>query len=173
MAGGGPGFITITISGAQQFDLKVRQFDSWGMAIRDLTPAWTEIGEDLLGDFAQNMVREGGFFGGGTWPPLAASTIADKQRQGYGMMPMLWRTGELAESLSERNAPGNIFDARPDSLTVGTSVRYAGFHQYGTSRMLRRSIVGISFARRSLIVKRLDDFIREQARAAGLAMAGS
>lgn len=195
MAGQG-GFITITISGGEQFALKARQLATWGVRIESLEPAFEEIGEDLLGDFAQNMAREGGFFGmGSRWPPLAASTLKEKARLGYGAMSMLWRTGELGESLSERGAPGNIFEAGPDSVTVGSSIFYAPFHQHGSRKtrtvvnslrvevprhrrfsevavLPRRQIVGISWARRSLILRRLNTYIQEQAREVGLSTSG-
>lgn len=195
MAGKG-GFITFTISGGEQFTRKARQFATWGQRIQNLEPAWTLVGEDLLGDFAQNMVREGGFFGGGSkWPPLAPSTIKEKAREGFGMMPMMWRTGALAESLAEKDAPGNIFMVSPNSLVVGTSIFYAPFHQYGSKKqklrttvkkvrggyqlgaesvsvLPRRQLVGISWARRSLIVRRLNTYVQEMARQAGLSIGG-
>lgn len=195
MAGQG-GFITVTISGGEQFALKARQLATWGMSIRSLEPAWEEVGEDLLGDFAQNMVRGGGFFGGGSkWPPLAASTIKEKQRLGYGAMPIMWRSGALAESLAEKDAPGNIFMVGPNSLVVGTSIFYAAFHQSGSKKQTlrttvtkvrggyklgaesvsvlpRRQLVGISWARRSLIVRRLNTYVQEMARQAGLSVGG-
>lgn len=191
------GFITITISGGEQIQMRARQLATWGMSIQSLEPAWTEVGEDLLGDFAQNMVREGGMFGGGSrWPPLAESTLKDKARKGYGAMPMLWRTGALASSLSEKGAQGNIFRAGADYVVVGSSLFYAPFHQYGSRRrklrttvtkvrggyklgaesmatLPRRQIVGISWARRSLIVRRLNAYVQQMARRAGLAAGGS
>lgn len=172
MAGSG-GFILVTISGGEQFQLKARQLATWGMSIQSLEPAWQQVGEDLLGDFAQNMVRGGGMFGAGSrWPPLAASTIREKARLGYGAMPPLWRTGAMAASLAEKGAPGNILAAGPASLVVGTSIDYAGFHQQGTSKMPARQIVGISWTRRSGILRRLNEFVQEMARQAGLAMRG-
>lgn len=189
------GFVIATISGGEQFQVRQRQLATWGMYVRSLEPAWEQIGEDLLGDFAQNMVRGGGFFGGGPWAPLAESTIKDKQRQGYGMMPIMWRTGALADSLAEKDAPGNVFVTTPESVTVGTSVYYAQFHQHGSKKqklrttvtrvrggyklgaesvsvLPQRTLVGISWARRSLIIRRLNVYIQEMARQAGLSASG-
>lgn len=196
MAGRG-GFITITVSGGEQLQLRARQLATWGMAVRSLEPAFEEIGEDLLGDFAQNMVREGGMFGmGSRWPQLAPSTIKEKARLGYGAMPMLWRTGALAASLAEKGAAGNIFQAGADYVVVGSSLFYAPFHQFGSRRMKtivntlrvdvprawrfsegqmlpKRQIVGISWARRSGIVRRINAYVQEMARRAGLATFGN
>ena len=104
MAGQG-GFITITISGGDQLRVRARQLATWGMSVSSLEPAWTEVGEDLMADFARNMIQGGGFFGGSSkWAPLAPSTIREKQRLGFGAMPIMWRTGALAESLAEKGA---------------------------------------------------------------------
>lgn len=195
MAGQG-GFITITISGGEQLQLKARQIATWGMLVQSLQPAFEQIGEDLLGDFAQNMVRGGGMFGTASrWPPLAPSTIADKERKGYGAMPPMWRTGALAHSLAERGVSGNIFEAGANYVVVGSSVEYAIYHQLGSRKtktvvnslraevprhrrfsqvavLPQRMLVGISWTRRSLIVRRLNEFVQEMARRAGLAMNG-
>lgn len=195
MAGQG-GFITITISGGEQMRLRARQLATWGMSVESLEPAWTEVGEDLMADFARNMIQGGGFFGAGSkWPPLAASTIKDKQRKGFGAMPIMWRTGRLAESLSDKGAEGNVFQAGADYVVVGSSLFYAPYHQSGSRKqklrttvtkvkggyqlgaesvamLPKRQLVGISWTRRSLIVRRLNVFVQEMARRAGLAMRG-
>ena len=195
MAGQG-GFITITISGGEQLRLKARQIATWGMSVSSLEPAWVEVGEDLQADFARNMIQGGGFFGGGSkWAPLAPSTIADKRRKGFGAMPIMWRTGDLAHSLSDKGAEGNVFRAGADYVVVGTTLYYAAYHQFGSRKqklrttvtkvrggyqlgaesvaaLPRRQLVGISWRRRSLIVRRLNVFVQEMARRAGLAASG-
>src|SRR6185437_13391893 len=179
MAGQG-GFITVTIAGGDQFQIKARQIATWGMSVSSLEPAWTEVGEDLMADFARNMIQGGGFFGGGSrWPPLAPSTIKDKQRKGFGGMPIMWRTGALAESLADKGAEGNVFQAGADYVVVGSSLFYAKFHQSGSRKqkltttvtrvtggyklgaasvalLPQRMLVGISWTRKSLILRRLN-----------------
>lgn len=173
MAGSG-GFILVEISGGEQFAIRARQLATWGMSVQSLEPAWQQVGEDFLGDFALNMVASGGLFGRASrWPPLAPSTIREKARLGYGEMPPLWRTGTLAASLAEKGAAGNILQAGPSSLVVGTSINYARYHQDGTSRMPARQIVGISWTRRSGIIARLNAYVQELARRAGLAISGT
>lgn len=170
---GQAGFITITVSGGEQIKLRARQLATWGMSIESLEPAWTEVGEDLLGDFALNMIAGGGMFGRGSrWAPLAPSTIVEKARAGFGHQPIMWRTGELAESLAEKDAPANIFRAGADYLVVGTSLFYAPYHQDGTRKMPRRQLVGITWHRQSGILRRLNAFVQEMARRAGIAMQG-
>ena len=170
------GFISLTFNyeGREGVETMTRKFMTWGAEIRDLSEPLEQIGEDLLGDFAANMVTEGGFFApGGSWTPLAPSTVRQRTRLGYGgASPMLWRTGGLAQSLATRSAPGNVFEVTPTTLRVGSEVFYAGYHQRGTRKMPRRQIVGINWQRRSAIVKRMGDYVRETARRQGIAVEG-
>lgn len=168
MAASSGGFVRITfqIDGLKEIR---RRIASWGASIQTLEPAWDDVGKGVSADFMLNMIGEGGVFTRKMWPQLAASTVADRLRLGYGgTNPILQRTGALALSL-EPGGPGNVFQTTPNSLTIGTSIWYAGFHQKGAPRahIPARPIVGISFARRSLIVRTLGDYVREQARQQG------
>lgn len=147
-------------------DIVKQQFATYGADVSDLTPAWTQIADDVQADFALNMATEGGLFAGG-WAPLKPNTIADRVRKGYGAGPILWRTGELAHSLSGDSGYA-VKEVRPDGVTVGTSLPYAGYHQTGTKKMPMRRVVGLSWARRSLVVRRLADYIRTLAIKSGL-----
>lgn len=202
MAKGGGGYITFTISdGGAMLNLQ-RRIMTWGIKITSLEPALEAVGLDLEGDFMQNMIAGGGLFmdgargaAGGKWAPLAPSTIREKQRLGYGEMPIMWRTGDLAESLAIRGAPGNIFEVDATHVSVGTSIFYARFHQDGSQKQTlrttvqrvpggfhlgaemrptlpRRMLVGIRWNRVALIVRRINEYVQEQARAAGLTMFG-
>ena len=169
------GFITITLTyegatGPQQIS---RRLATWGARIDDLSEPLQLIGEDLLGDFAVNMLSEGGLFARGRrWTRLARGTVRERVRQGYGSGPILWRTGALAESLAYQGAPGNVFRVSRDQLSVGTEVFYAGFHQAGTRRMPRRAVVGLARNRRASIIARLNAFVQAQAEAQGVLVVG-
>lgn len=175
MANGGFIDITIEFEGTQGPEVVQRKLATWGQRIQTLAPAWQVIGEALLGDFAVNMVAEGGMFADGRkWAPLALSTAAERERLGYGgEHPIEYRTGLLAESLATQGALGNVFEVAPDSLVVGSDLEYAGWQQDGTSRMPARRLVGLSRRRVAAITRELGDFVREQARQAGLNVTGS
>jgi phage gpG-like protein len=162
MASGG--FIYITVSGA---DTVRRRLVTWGQQVTDLTPAWQQIADDLLGDWMWNITGEGGMYG--AWAPLRPATVADRIRQGYGGdHPIMWRTGLLLRSLSAQGQPGNIVMTTPNSLTVGSTVPYAGYQQSGTSRMVARPLIGINRKEQANIINRLNVFIQDQVRQAGL-----
>lgn len=161
------GFITIQVSGLGD---KRRRLATWGVKMETLAPAWEQVGDDLLADFGSQVLREGGTFGrASAWEPLRPATVRDRLRKGYGgAHPMEWRDGTLVRSLMFRDAPGNVFEVRPDGLTVGSSDPIAGYQHYGTSRMVARQLVGVSRRRATGIVARLNEYVQQQVRESGL-----
>jgi phage gpG-like protein len=73
------------------------------------------------------------------WPPLAASTIADKARSGFKTPAPLLRTGELRDSIE--------YTVRGTEGCVGSDNPKAVWHELGTSRIPPRSfLVGAAIA---------------------------
>lgn len=173
--------ITFSVDGLVEVQQK---FWTWGKAIEDLSPAWMDIGDDIRADNAANFASEGGWYSfgatvartgsgrgarGSSWAPLAPSTVRERERLGYGgAHPILVRQGDLMESLTVLGARGNITRIGPTSAEFGTAHPLAPFHHWGTRRMPARPLVGLTWRRKQGIVKRLGDYIREQALAAGL-----
>jgi phage gpG-like protein len=60
----------------------------------------------------------------GSWVPLAASTIRSNPKIYGPGHKLLVRSGRLLNSIA--------FQAEPGSVTVGTNLRYAAVHQYGS-----------------------------------------
>lgn len=152
---------------AGQKPLEAR-FNRMGTQLSDLSPAWEQVGEDLLEHFGQNFDQEGGVFGKtgwAQWPELAQSTVQDRLRRGYGgAHPILVREGELLDSVTRRGAPGNVFEVRPDGLTIGSSWFTAPYHQHGTRKMPARRVIGISWEMRADIRDRIQSYVMAVAR---------
>jgi len=70
------------------------------------------------------------------WPPLAASTIADKQHHGFPTPKPLLRTGALRDSI-EYTVSGN-------EGAVGSNLDIAVYQELGTSRIPPRSFLASS-----------------------------
>ncbi len=72
------------------------------------------------------------------WDPLAASTIADKARQGYAVPAPLLRTGSLRDSLEA------VAESVGDGVhgEIGTQNETAHFHEFGSSREPPRPFLG-------------------------------
>lgn len=65
----------------------------------------------------------------GLYPDLAPSTKADRIRRGQPIYPILRRSGFLEASMTNPNDPDAICRITPDSLTIGTTVPWAIYHQ--------------------------------------------
>ena len=108
------------------------------MALRaqDLRIPLTEAAEKVKTASRVNFLSQGGTSGG--WSPLEPEYGAWKAAN-YGPLPILVRTGALAESIVGRGAP---IDVDAHSMTVSLpNIKYAKFHQYGTEHMAARPIV--------------------------------
>lgn len=175
MPAGGGGFINISVEFEGQQAL-IGQFATFGQRIQTMRPAWEDVGNLLLADFAQQFASEGAYLGpqiAPLWKPLAPSTVRDRLAKGFGgEHPILQRTGQLLGSVSERGAAGNIFEVSDNGIRAGTAYPIAKFHQYGTTRMPQRKMIGLRWATRSQILRILGDYVRQQARDAGLPMNG-
>ena len=83
-------------------------------------------------NFASNGLPVGG------WAPLTPEYAAWKMARFPGAPPMVI-SGKLFASLT--GATDSYESMTNTSLTIGTSVEYAKFHQYGTTKMAKRKIV--------------------------------
>lgn len=102
----------------------------------DFRPLFREVRRDLEEAWRDNFAKLGG--GAGGWAPLDAQYGSWKSVHFPGAPPMI-RTGRLFRSLSDlRGEPNEI---RKNSATFGTNIKYASFHQTGTSKMPRRPVV--------------------------------
>lgn len=84
------------------------------------------------------------------WPPLADSTIEEKQRLGFtgkvsGTDPLL-RTGEYRASIQ-------VGDVTPEHSFVGTDDPIARFQEFGTSRIPPRPVIGTAIFREEEKIK--------------------
>jgi phage gpG-like protein len=74
--------------------------------------------------------------GPGQYPDLKDSTKAEKTRLGYGVYPILKRTGRLGNSLTNKAHEDAIHEiVNKDTLIVGTKVPYANPHQDGAPKI--------------------------------------
>jgi len=96
-------------------------------ALSDLTPLMEEIGAELL-QSSQERFETHEAPSGEPWAALAASTVKQRLKKGYGEENILRRKGWLARSLH--------YQAESDQVTIsmggtGESIAYAATHQFG------------------------------------------
>lgn len=74
------------------------------------------------------------------WDQLAASTIATRLRQGYGIWPPLTKTGALKKKAT---VFANWTISRDSAIMKEPKIKYAKYHQSGTSKMPQRAFAMI------------------------------
>ena len=122
----------------------------------DMRPAMQKIGEYLLGVNLRNFEAEGR----PPWEPLKPATIADRLRKGFGAGPILQRTKTLFFSLTKRNAPYQIFRARPRSLVLTSTLPYFEIHQKGGAIIPKREMLGYQKQDRSQSTRIINNHVK-------------
>jgi phage gpG-like protein len=122
------------------------------------------IGMDVLA-FVADQFRSEGRRGGLPWRRLAPSTIARRRRGGRGGLRdrILQDTGRLKQSFV-RGGGGNVFRSGAKSIEVGTTIRYAPFHEEGTSRMPQRKILPTGQQAERIAVASIEAYIQQRTR---------
>jgi phage gpG-like protein len=116
---------------------------------------FTHIGNAVLKLIQDDFLvkSKGGTGAGGVaWAPLKESTLERRRRKGIEHEEILKQTESLLESLTpdQNNAvdavriAGQVFEYAVGSITVGTDIPYADYHQNGTAYMPPRPIVPLS-----------------------------
>lgn len=143
--------ITFEVLGSREIDRTLTRITH---DITDAGPLWQSLANRFATLEAQQFATEGIAAGG--WEPLSPRYAAWKARK-YPGAPILTRTGKLRRSLTVR--PFGIERITPDSMTIGTDIPYATYHQHGTARMPARPIVAMTEATRRDWVKRVQRYV--------------
>lgn len=103
-------------------------------AVADQMPEAEQRILTLAGATVQRIARDklGKYQAG--WPELAASTIADKLRQGWPVPSPELRSGAMSDSIQVTVGPGVV--------TIGSASPIAAWQEFGTSRMPARPFLG-------------------------------
>jgi phage virion morphogenesis protein len=99
---------------------------------------------------------------GRPWPPLKRPRPKRKGQRAGRDKPLI-DTGLLRASMSARHAADHIEEVHGSSLTFGTSVWYASFHQHGTQTIPARPFSGLSPVDETRIQEIAGRFILQEA----------
>jgi phage gpG-like protein len=100
--------------------------------------------------------------GSGGWAPLKPRTVASKAAR--GLDPRILRATErLRKSLTNKTSSDQQFEYDSDSMSFGTRVPYARYHQTGTRRMPARKPVELSERNRRKVIKIVQAVIMDRA----------
>jgi phage gpG-like protein len=145
-----------------------KTLENFQAALADEAPALQAIADDFREMIAQQFSSEGRAEGT-PWPPLAPATLRRK-RAGA---PILFRTGALLESLRGPSGANHVEEIDASSLTLGSRLPYAMFHQLGTQRMPARPIIVLSGERSERWLEIVQSAIEEKATLLGKDQLGS
>lgn len=123
------------IAGEVQID---RSFYRFLEGVSDFTPAFEEIAEDFLAVEVEQFASEGGYGLAGRWSGLSPTYEQWKSKHFPGAK-ILERTGALRDSLTGQTG-ASIREISPTTLTLGTKVPYAIYHQQGRGVPKRKPI---------------------------------
>jgi phage gpG-like protein len=116
-------------------------------SLADETPALQAIADDFRALIARQFATEGRAEGT-PWPPRKRSRVgaglAPPSKRATQASPLLVRTGALRDSLIGPSALGHVEELEAQSLTLGSRLPYALFHQLGTRRMAARPLIVLS-----------------------------
>ena len=124
--------LRLTIKGETRL---AQAFNRLARSIQNYRPAWPAI-TALYRQMMSEQFDSQGSRGGRRWVPLSPAYKRWKDIVAPGM-PILVLSGKMKASLVGRTGD-TIEQFRPSSVTLGTRIRYAGYHQTGTRRMPAR-----------------------------------
>jgi phage gpG-like protein len=110
----------------------------WDQNIQDAGEAFEAIADHQKKIWQKQFAQEGRYTGA-AWSPLSPPYARWKAKN-YPGKPILQRTGKLMESMTQR--PFGIDEITDKSMTIGTDVPYAQYHQRGTEHMPARPLIG-------------------------------
>lgn len=144
--------ITLEIDGRAQFDRVFRRID---FHLTDLRPAWETV-RDVFWEIEQDQFQSEGAAGAsGKWKPLSKKYEAQKINK-YGTFALLAGVLIASEALYKsltRQTGDTVLDIQKDSITIGTKLPYAKYHQRGGGRLPQRKIIDFSEKQKTSMMK--------------------
>lgn len=131
----------LEIAGEVQMDRGIARFAD---GIADYRPIWPVIEDDFYAQEKDQFATEGAE-GGEKWKELKPETVGYKEAHFPGK-PILQRTGDLYASLTNPNDPNTVRMEERKTLTLGSRIPYAIYHQTGTEKMDARPEIELTEA---------------------------
>lgn len=139
----------IAFTYADNSEAVAKSLGDFQAAIANQEGALQQVADDFREMVAQQFATEGRAEGTPWAPRESARVGADGVRplRGERRSPLLVRTGALRDSLTRKGATGGIEALDGQTLSIGSRLPYAIFHQLGTRRMPARPLIVLNDAR--------------------------
>lgn len=125
----------------------LRELTGVARDVSDLRPSWRPVSDEVYSIVRAQFNTEG-TRGSGRWPARAASTldqITSMNSRGFKVVGLpLRRTDALHNAVTTRGGSHSVYEETPDSLTLGTDLKYAMIHQRGGSKIPQRKIYDLT-----------------------------
>lgn len=139
-------------------DIIQRDLMRFGIRAGNARPAFLAIAKDMMDAMESQFDTQGAHASGG-WEPLKEATLKAKAKAGLDPR-ILHATLALRNSLTGTGGD-NVLIASDESLTFGSQLFYAGFHQTGTVHMAQRRPLEFTEIEKRGFVKTLQRYIIE------------
>lgn len=141
---------TVRIENKIEVDLFFKNMEAI-KSVRVLNALATAVGHHFRKQWKTNFDREqidDYRTGIKKWKELKPATKAQRIRQGFGVRPILQRSGRLFKALTRTGTPENINRVNNGRGEFGASVFYAIYHQSHKPRRVlpRRQMIGVARA---------------------------
>ena len=123
----------LEIAGEVQMDRAIARFAD---GVSDYRPIWPVIADEFYA-MEMDQFKSEGEGGGEKWAPLSPEYAGYKEAHFPGK-PILERTGDLKRSLTDGNDVNAVRIEERKTLTLGSRLPYALYHQTGTASMPER-----------------------------------
>lgn len=141
--------LTIGINGSKAV---MARLDEAVRAVGSPKEALADSGDFLIREFKANFPTEGRRLGE-PWAALAASTLREKQRLGYGSKGILVRTGRLMNAFAK--------EVSPFMVRVFNPTKYYPYHQLGGPNLPKRRMIIATENVKAGIYEVFNKYIRE------------
>lgn len=149
-----------------------RSFNRVTETIKDFTPIWNAVKREFHDIEAENFQSENVKGASGRWAKLSVSYEKQKlaKRGTFALLAGVLRdTDDLYMSLT-RDTSNSVYRPEKQSMEIGTSLKYAKYHQNGTDRMPARPPIDLSAIQKRKLTKAIQKELLPFVRQSGLVL---
>lgn len=139
--------LSLDIDGQKEFDRFFIRFDR---KLSDLEPVWDDV-RDTLWEIEAEQFESEGAAGGKRWQELSARYKVQKINR-YGQKPILEASGRLKRAMTSKTSD-TIYQKSRDAMYLGTSLKYARYHQDGGKNLPQREVIKLSDSQKTKLQK--------------------
>ena len=157
----------LEVAGQVQMDRGIARFAD---GVADYRPLWPIIEDDFYAQVKDQFKTEGAE-GGEKWAELTPEYAGWKEAH-YPGKPILQRTGDLISSLTNPNDPNTVRIEQRKTLTLGSRIPYAIYHQTGTEMMTARPEIVLTEAFKRSVMHHVQTYLVQMATQCGFRVKG-